>query len=146
MTTRGIPFSAHTWALRQWVPLAWVVGGGTNLHIYLRLQRWMQLASTRGPVNRYHPGHQSPQGLPLRRAQQLSVTHCPHFPGNAHIPQLPLPKALDTASTSLRVTAISQGPTTRSSLHPHFPVDSHHCQGHSNQALATGPAHCVHLP
>ena len=50
------------------------------------------------------------------------------LPGNAHTTLLLLPKALDTAYSSLRVTATSQGPETRSSLY-RFPVGPGHCQG-----------------
>ena len=38
-----------------------------------------------------------------------------------------------------------QGPAIRSRLH-HLPMGPGHCQGLSNQALDTSPAHCLHLP
>ena len=88
-------------------------------------------------MNRHYLHPQSPQGSLLRRALQLSATHCLHFPGNAHAPPFLQPKALGTA---LRVTDTTQGPASRSSLHSHLPMGPHHCQGPGNQAPTTGPA------
>ena len=75
---------------------------------------------------------------------QLSTTcSISHSPGNAHV--LPLPNALGTTYTCFKVTATSQSPATRSSLH-HLPMGHCHCQGPRNQALATRHAYCLHLP
>ena len=83
--------------------------------------------------------------MPQMRALQLSTTCCcSHSPGNAHALLLPLPKALGTTYTCLSVTATSQGPATRSSLH-HLSVSPHYYRGPSSQAQATGPAHCLYL-
>ena len=82
----------------------------------------------------------------LRRTLQPSATHFPHSPGNAHTTPLLLSKVLGTTYTSLRVTATSEGLTTRRSLCPHLLGDPCHCQGPRNQALDTSPAHCLHIP
>ena len=97
-----------------------------------------------GSVNRHHLQPQSPLSSPQKWALHPSITCCPHSPGNIHALLLPLPKALSTAYTCLRVTATSQSPATRSSL-CHLSAGSHHCQGPNNQALATSPAHCLNL-
>ena len=95
-----------------------------------------------GILIRHHLWPQKPQGTPQRRAVQPSTTPCcSHSP--AHILLLPLPKTLGTTYTCLRVT--SQHPETRSNL-CQLPTSSCHCQGTSSQELATGPAHCLHLP
>ena len=116
-TTIGISFSVHghvgsrvvecllhRLGSRSKPPLsAQTLGVGTARHY-------------QGSMNSHHLKSQSPQGLLLRRALQPNTTHCPHSPGNIHTLLLPLLKALGTAYTSLRVTATSQGPATRSSL------------------------------
>ena len=97
-----------------------------------------------GSVNRHHLQPQSPLGSLQWRALQSSTIHCgSHYPGKVHTLLLPLPKALGPACTSLRVTVTSQGPATRSSL-CHIPMGPFHCQGPSNQALATVPAHTLY--
>ena len=69
----------------------------------------------------------------------------PHSHGNTPaLLLLSLPEALSTTYTCL-ITVTSQSPATRSSLH-HLPMGPCHCQGSSNQALATSLAHCHHLP
>jgi len=96
-------------------------------------------------MNRYHLQPHSYQRSAHRRALQLNTTHCcSHFPGNVYTLLLPLPNALGSAYTCLRVTANSQGPATRRSL-CHLPAGPYHCQGASNQALATSLAHCLQL-
>lgn len=47
--------------------------------------------------------------------------------------------------TCLRITATSQDAATRISLY-HFHVAPCNSQSPSNKALATNPAHCIHLP
>ena len=49
------------------------------------------------------------------------------------------------ATYTFLITVTSQGPATRSSL-CHLPVVLDSGKGPSNQALATSPAHCLHLP
>ena len=83
----------------------------------------------------------------------IANTHCcSHTPGNAHILPLPLPNALGAAYTFLNLAATSHSSAatshsaaTRRSL-CNLPMGPCHCQGPSNQALATSPAHCLHLP
>ena len=121
----------------------WV--GGANHSSHLRLQRWVQPATTRGLWIGTICGCSH-----LRVAtEEGTVTECSHFPGNTHMLLLLLlqpwlPKALGATYTSLRVTETSQVPATRSRL-CHLPTGPHHCQGPSNQALDTGPAHYIHL-
>ena len=67
-----------------------------------------------------------------------------HSTGNTPALLLPLPDTLGTTYTCL-ITVTSQCPATRSSL-CHLPMGPCHCQGPSNQALTTSPAHCLHLP
>ena len=132
-TAIGISFSAGARALklqgasctgygRQDTPSVQAMGSGGNCRSHLRLQKWARPATTRGPMNRYHLQPQPPHGSLLRRALQLGTTHCcSHSPGNAYTQLLPLPKALGAAYTTLRVSATSQGPTTRHSLY-HLPL------------------------
>ena len=80
------------------------------------------------------------------RALQLSTTCCcSHSSGDAHTLLLQLPNAPGATYFRLRVTSTSQGPATRNSLH-HLPTRPCHCQGPSNQLLATSPAQCLSLP
>ena len=83
---------------------------GANCCSLLRFQRLLSATI------RQHLWPQAPEGLPQRMLLQLSTTHYPHPPWNAQALMLPLPKALGAAYSSLRVTATSQGPSTRSSL------------------------------
>ena len=79
-----------------------------------------------GSVNRHHLWPQSPQKSAQKRALLLSTSSCcSHFPGNTHTLLLPLPNALGTTYSCLRVAATSQGLATRSSL-SHFPAGSCH--------------------
>ena len=77
---------------------------GVNHCSHLRLQRWASPITTSGPRTGTTCGPSQP-----------STIHC-CFPGNKHALQLPLPKALGTAYSCLKVTATSQGPATKSSL------------------------------
>ena len=95
-------------------------------------------------MNSYHLWPQSSQRSAKRRALQPITCCYSHSPGKTHDLLLPLPNAPGAAYICLRVTAASQGPATRSSLH-HLPVDPCYCQGPSNLALAASPAHCLHL-
>ena len=89
---------------------------------------------------------QSSQSSAQRRALQLSTTCCCSYStGNTPAWLPPLLNALGAAYTCLSVTATSQDPANRSSLH-HLLVGPCHCQGPCNQALATTPAHCLHFP
>ena len=97
-----------------------------------------------GSMNRHHLQAYLLLDSLQRWAWQPNTTHCPHSLGNARALLLPLPKALGTTYISLRVTSTSQGPETRSILH-YLPGGPCHCQRPSNKALATGPAHCLHL-
>lgn len=99
-----------------------------------------------GSMNRHHLQPQSPQRSAQRGALQPSTTRCcSHCPGNTHALMLPLTNVSGTIQNFLKLTATSQGPATRSSLH-HLPVGPCHCQRPSNQALATSPAHCLPPP
>ena len=97
-------------------------------------------------MNRQHLRPHSPQGSMQRRAQQQSTTCCcSPSPGNAHTRLLPLP---NPSGCHLH---LCKG-------HYHFPGPCN--QEHSvppscrslplsrprNQALATSPDHCLHLP
>ena len=123
--------------------LAWTIGGvGKPLQVSLTPEVGVACHHYES-MKRHHLQPQSPQRSAQRRALQPSTTRCcSHSPGNTYTLLLPLP---NTLGTCLKLTATSQGPETRSSLH-HLPVGPCYCQGPSNQALATILAHCPHLP
>ena len=127
------------------VPLAWSIGSRDKLQWLSQMPEVGKAHHHKGSVNRHHLRAQSPQRSAKRKALQLSSTHCSLSPGNAHTLLLPLPNALGAAYTCLKITATSQCPATRSSLH-HLPSCPCLFQGPSNQALATSPTHCLHLP
>ena len=82
-----------------------------------------------GSMNRHHLQPQSPQRSAQRRALQPSTTCCCfHSRGNARVLFLLLPNALSSTYKCLRVTAISQGPATRTSLF-YLLLGSFHFQG-----------------
>ena len=139
---------ADSWRVGLWAVKHLLLGlqaAGANHLSHLRLQRWAWSA-TMGSLNRHHVRPQSPQRSAHRRATQPSTIHCcSHSPENTHTLLLPLPNAPGTTYTCLRITATSQSPATRSRL-CHFPTCPCHSQGPRNQALATGPDHCLHVP
>ena len=145
------------WTTDGWAPLVWVkasmvlsvmqclwcdiqmVGGNHNSH--LRHQRWAFSANTRGSVNRL----QVPERSVNKMALQLSTIHCwSHSPEYPSHQLLSLPNAPGTTNTCLMIVT-PHGPATRSCMH-HLPMGPCHCQGPSNQALATGTVHYLHLP
>lgn len=131
-TSKGIYFSVHVQALRCRASLVWAMGGRGKLPQPSQTPEVGIVCHYQGSVNRHHLWPQSPQGLPQRRALQQSINCCcSHTSGNAQALLLPQPKA--------------PGPATRSSL-CHLLRGPHHCQRPSNQAWATGPANCLHLP
>ena len=80
-----------------------------------------------GSVNRHHPGP-PPVTLEVGTEKGTATKHHPFWlslPWESTCPALllPMPNALDTTYTGLRVTATSQGPATRSSL-CHLPCGS----------------------
>ena len=93
----------------------WTAGKGANHCNHLGLQRWVQSTNTKGPMTKYCMPPQTLQGS-LWKALQLRTTHYPHLPWNRHALPLPLPRAPDTTSNSLGVSATTKGPATRSSL------------------------------
>ena len=125
-------------------PLAWSTGSGDKPQQSSQTTEGDVACHHQGPVNREHLRPQSPQTSAKKRALQPSTTCCcSHSPGNTPALLQPLPKTPGATYTCL-TTVTSQGPATRRSLH-HLPAGPCHCQGPSNQALATRPAHC-HLP
>ena len=141
MAGTAISFSVPVWALRWrdisctgygwWGKLATAISDSTGGHGLPLLG-----------VDR-----QAPPAAPVTSGVMATEGHLlPSLPWE-YTPILwwPLPKTLGTASTSLRVTATSQGTATRSSL-CHFPVGPGHCEGPSNQALAVAIVCCLHLP
>ena len=126
-------------------PLAWSPGGRGKLQQRSQTPDVGMATTTRGSGNRYHLCPQSPQRLAQRRRLQLSTTCCcSHSPENVHTLLLPLSNTPGTSHTCLKITVTSQGPATRRGL-CHLHTGPCNCQGPSNQALATSPAHCLYL-
>ena len=120
---------------------------GRNSFLCAGSRAMQNAAATRTPEldsARTTCGRSQAQGSPQRRALQPSTTRCPRPPGNTNASPSPLPKALGTASTSLRSLPLPRA--LQPGLHAHLPVGPLHCQGPGNQAPPPGPAHRLHLP
>ena len=110
-----IPFSVHGWAFRwQGTSCVSSLAVGTSCtDCGLQAQATAAISASRAghglPQFRVH--EQTPPTSPVTcgaAAEEGTATEhhrCPHSPGNAHTLLLALPKALDSAYTSLRVTA-----------------------------------------
>ena len=84
------------------MPLVWTTGSRSKLPQPSQILEVGMALHHEGSMNWHVLWPQSPQGIPQRRALQLSNTHCcSHSPGNAHTLLLPLPKALCTSFGSL---------------------------------------------
>ena len=99
----------------------------------------------KGSMNRHHLQPQTLKGMPQQRHCNQAPAIIALTPLGKHTPCVATAKGSGAFYTCLRVTATSQGTATRSRLH-HLPRGHHHCQGPSNQAIATGPNNCLHLP
>ena len=130
-----------------WAMDRWLWEAGANHHNHLRLQRWawpplIGICAQASPVALVASGISAD-------AEEGNATECHplllSLPWECTHMLLLLPNALGATYTSLSVTATSKAPATKSSLH-HLPMGPCHCQGPSNQALATRPVHCLHSP
>ena len=94
---------------------------------------------------------QAPPAAPVTtEVSKEEGTATEHHPLLLSVPQehtrpAAAPARCSEATYACLITVTSQGPATRSSL-CHLPVVLDSGKGPSNQALATSPAHCLHLP
>lgn len=119
---------------------------GANSHSHLGPQRWVHLATTEGPMTKYHLLLQSLQKLPPQRALHPCTTHCPQLLENTHSPLFPLLRASGATPISLGITSSAESPAIRWSLQPHHPMGCHHCQGPSDKALPESATHFPYIP
>ena len=122
----------------------WVVG--TNCHSHLRLDRWAW-PTTLGVHEQATPVVPVTSGIATDKGTATEY-HLLLFslPWKCTHPAVKLlPKALGAAYICPSVTANSQGPATRSSLH-HLPEGPHHWQGIQRTDTGYRPCHFLHLP